>query len=115
MTRISFATLALAGLSLFVSLPASAAQPDVDCNDPQVQMEMTYCAEQEWQAADKDLNAAYGEAMKTMRGLDANQSADMKGAEKALKEAQHHADLPVQCRPDHAAHGRTGTTGRRPR
>ncbi|MHC5655479.1 lysozyme inhibitor LprI family protein [Stappia sp.] len=89
MTRISFATLALAGLSLFVSLPASAAQPDVDCNDPQVQMEMTYCAEQEWQAADKDLNAAYGEAMKTMRGLDANQSADMKGAEKALKEAQH--------------------------
>ncbi|MBC2861407.1 DUF1311 domain-containing protein [Stappia sp. 28M-7] len=51
-------------------------------------MELTYCAEKEWQAADARLNTAYSAAMKSMREMDANLTADLKGAAEALKEAQ---------------------------
>lgn len=78
----------IAGLAAW---PAGAAEPDVDCTDPQVQMEMTYCAEKDWEAADKELNAAYAAAMRQMRQTDTalrEVAADLAGAEQALKEAQ---------------------------
>lgn len=64
------------------------AQQTVDCDAPQVQMEMTYCAELAWQAADKDLNAAYAKAIAAMRRIDAGLPEDMKGAVETLREAQ---------------------------
>lgn len=66
--------------------PALAQQ--VDCTAPQVQMEMTYCAEQAYIAADRDLNAAYAGARARMRAIDADLAQDQKGAEEHLKQAQ---------------------------
>ena len=60
--RISHAVCLLALLA-----PVSGLSQDVDCSDPVTQMEMTYCAEQDWQAADAELNAAYGRAMAAMK------------------------------------------------
>ncbi|MBA4612856.1 DUF1311 domain-containing protein [Stappia taiwanensis] len=51
-------------------------------------MEMTYCAELDWQAADKKLNAAYATAMAAMRQTDSYLDGSMKGAADALKAAQ---------------------------
>ena len=47
-----------------------------------------YCAEQDWQEADKALNEAYGEAMATMRRIDADLPADQAGASDMLRGAQ---------------------------
>jgi len=52
------------------------------------QMEMTFCAEQDWIAADEDLNAAWPPAMERMRALDEDQPEDLKGAAEALRAAQ---------------------------
>lgn len=60
----------------------------VDCANAVAQMEMTYCAEQDWKAADADLNAAYGAARDMMRGIDADLPVSERGAEQNLKEAQ---------------------------
>ncbi|WP_249692227.1 lysozyme inhibitor LprI family protein [Stappia sp. WLB 29] len=77
---------------LALLLPAATAtaqqNPDIDCENAVVQMELTYCAEKEWEAADAKLNTAYSAAMKSMREMDAELSADLKGAAETLKEAQ---------------------------
>lgn len=83
------ASAALLALWLLPAAPAAAQQaPDIDCDNATVQMELTYCAEKEWEAADKTLNTAYSAAMKAMRAMDADLPADLKGAAEALKEAQ---------------------------
>lgn len=68
--------------------PLRAEAPDVDCDAPQVQMEMTYCAEQDWKEADAELNDAYRAAMEAMRDIDANLPADQQGAIDTLRDAQ---------------------------
>lgn len=70
--------------------PARGLAQDPDCSDPVTQMEMTYCAELDWQAADKDLNAAYGRAMAAMKRMDADlaDSPSLAGAAQALRDAQ---------------------------
>lgn len=65
--------------------PVVAQTPD--CTNPMTQIEMTYCAEQDWMTADKDLNAAYREARDAMRELDAAVPGE-RGAEGHLLEAQ---------------------------
>ncbi|AMY69424.1 lysozyme inhibitor LprI family protein [Frigidibacter mobilis] len=82
------AAAALAALCL--ASPGASAQttPDVDCANAMTQMEMTFCAEQDWIAADAALNAAWAPAMARMRALDAHQPADLKGAADALRAAQ---------------------------
>ncbi|ADZ68543.1 lysozyme inhibitor LprI family protein [Polymorphum gilvum] len=79
-------------LAIALLLPAGAAraQETIDCGYPLSQMELTYCAEKAWEAADADLNAAYREAMARMREMDANLAdmPDLQGAAEALKEAQ---------------------------
>ena len=67
-------------------LPAHAQ--DVDCSNAQTQMEMTFCAEQDWNAADVDLNNAYKAAMAVLRGVDANLPAAQRGGADYLKQAQ---------------------------
>ncbi|QGZ35129.1 lysozyme inhibitor LprI family protein [Stappia indica] len=90
MTRLAVLTASAGLLALLLpAAPASAQQdPDIDCDNATVQMELTYCAEKDWQAADAKLNTAYSAAMKSMREMDADLPADLKGAAEALKEAQ---------------------------
>lgn len=70
------------GLAL---LPAVA---QADCRAPATQLEMTVCAEADWQAADADLNAAYRAARGAMQAADAGWPAAQRGAEVALRDAQ---------------------------
>lgn len=68
--------------------PAFAQNAVVDCANAQAQVELTYCAEQDWLIADDALNAAYKEARAAMKQIDADLPADQRGAEDSLKEAQ---------------------------
>lgn len=58
------------------------------CENATTQMEMTACAEQDWIAADAELNAAWAPAMARMRALDEGQPETLKGAAEALRAAQ---------------------------
>lgn len=69
-------------------LPCAATAQEVDCANAQAQTELTYCAEQDWNAADARLNAAYESAISAMRGIDINLDAQDRGAEAALRAAQ---------------------------
>ena len=69
-------------------LPGAAAAQNVDCTNAQAQTELTYCAEQDWNAADARLNAAYESAISAMRGIDSSLDAQDRGAEAALRAAQ---------------------------
>lgn len=60
----------------------------MDCANAQVQMELTYCAEQDFQKADTLLNAQYKVTRDLMRQRDADADEWTKGAEKALVSAQ---------------------------
>ena len=80
----------LAWLGYVAALMATPAlaQDDVDCANAEVQMELTYCAEQDWLAADADLNAAYGVARELMQGIDADLDASDQGAADYLRDGQ---------------------------
>ena len=80
----------LFALPLFaVSLFAwPVAAQEVDCNDAETQQEMTFCAEQDWQVADADLNAAYVAAVSMMQTIDGNLPQSERGAEDNLRAAQ---------------------------
>ena len=74
---------------VFMSLMALPAQAqNWNCDDPQVQQEMNYCAEQEWKAADRRLNAEYRKARAAMQNLDDLFPEDQRGAAVALRDAQ---------------------------
>jgi uncharacterized protein YecT (DUF1311 family) len=60
---------ALVLTALAAALPARAQQ--VDCSAAQTQMDLTFCAQQAWMAADEDLNLAWGLAMAAARAQDA--------------------------------------------
>jgi uncharacterized protein YecT (DUF1311 family) len=83
---------AIAALLLLGGLNVAHAQDDqVDCNNAQTQADMTNCAGQDFEKADKELNAVYKEAMASQVALDkqsAEISPDYVGAVKALKKAQ---------------------------
>ncbi|MBG6157704.1 uncharacterized protein YecT (DUF1311 family) [Labrenzia sp. EL_162] len=51
-------------------------------------MEMTLCAERDWQAADAELNTVYKVAMEKMREMDGYLPDSLKGATEALRDAQ---------------------------
>jgi len=78
----------VAAIALFLAPVMAVADDKVDCSDPQVQMEMNYCAEQDYKAADAVLNTAYKKAMASMKETDSYLSDDMKGAADALLAAQ---------------------------
>ena len=65
--------------------------PQVDCNNASSQVEMTYCAEQDFNKADKQLNAVYKQAVTTEADIDkTNADVDQNyvGAVDSLKKAQ---------------------------
>ncbi|MEY8839795.1 lysozyme inhibitor LprI family protein [Cribrihabitans sp. XS_ASV171] len=65
-----------------------AAAQEVNCTDPQSQMEMTACASLAYEAADGDLNAAWPLAMDMARRLDQSLQPDQKPAVEILRDAQ---------------------------
>ncbi len=87
MTRLSPLVLLLTALP-FTALPLRASAQDVDCANAQAQVDLTFCADKDWKAADADLNAAYEVAISAMKGIDLNLDAPDRGAEKALRASQ---------------------------
>jgi len=81
---------------VFVAVMALAgpvlAQEDwaasVDCSDPQMQMEITACAQRDWQDQDDRLNAEYKQAMARAKEFDDGLYGPNDGAAAALKAAQ---------------------------
>ena len=79
----------LFGWTLATAAPAPAEdEPDVDCKNQKTQMDMTYCAGQDFVAADDELNAQYKRTRQAMKAWDADASPDLGGAEEALVKAQ---------------------------
>lgn len=78
--------IAIMALMLGAALPAAAQE--VDCQNAMAQAELTFCAEQDWQRADRDLNDAYKAAMAQMKSIDVNLPKDQQGAAGHLKAAQ---------------------------
>lgn len=74
--------------AVLVGLPVAALAQEVDCGNAMAQAELTYCAEQDWNGADDDLNDAYKAAMAVMKAVDADLPADQQGAAAHLKAAQ---------------------------
>ena len=77
-----FALLALTALATPV-----LAQ-DVDCANTSVQVEMNFCAEQDWQAADAELNRVYTSVMADMTAMDQALPPELQGAAQTLRDAQ---------------------------
>ena len=59
---------------------------EVDCSQAEAQVELTFCAEQDWIAADEELNTAYKAALAVMKEIDA--SVGDSAAEGFLRQAQ---------------------------
>jgi uncharacterized protein YecT (DUF1311 family) len=79
----------LALTAVLILVPAMAFADDkVDCSNPQVQIEMNYCAEQAYKAADARLNVVYKKAMAAMKQIDSYLDADQRGAADSLRAAQ---------------------------
>ena len=65
--------------------------PEVDCAQAMTQMELNICADRDYEAADKELNVVYREAMTNQKLIDKDAAAmgpDYVGAVDALKKAQ---------------------------
>lgn len=75
-------------LLLLAVLPGAALAQDVDCANAMAQVELTFCAEQDWMAADADLNDAYQQARGVLQTIDANLPAAQRGADQALRDGQ---------------------------
>ena len=74
---------------LLALLPVTAmAEEKVDCSNPQAQIEINYCAEQSFLAADAELNTVYKQAVAAMKTIDGDLPKDQRGAVDALKKAQ---------------------------
>lgn len=69
-------------------LPSAAVAQEIDCMETSFQQEMNWCAEQDWNAADADLNDAYAAAMAVLKDIDAGLPADMRGGADYLKSGQ---------------------------
>lgn len=72
----------------FLLLAGAGQAQEVDCANAMAQVELTYCAEQDWLAADAALNAAYKQARQAQQTIDAGLPAAEQGAEAQLRDAQ---------------------------
>lgn len=87
MKRLAMVALLITGATCAIA----QEDPPVDCANAMTQADMNQCAYQDFEKADKELNAVYREALKSQEEID-RQSAEMDpvyvGAVKALKKAQ---------------------------
>jgi uncharacterized protein YecT (DUF1311 family) len=81
---IRFSTFAAA--FLMMSIPAMAQdEPQVDCNNAQLQIEMTYCAHVDWEEADAALNTTYKAVQTRLKEQDKELAVgELKAAERLL-------------------------------
>jgi uncharacterized protein YecT (DUF1311 family) len=70
----------------FVAIPAHAQ--NIDCANASSTVEMNFCADRDFQAADKSLNAAYEAALASIKTRDLDKPYDAKSFEAALRAAQ---------------------------
>ncbi len=77
-----------AGLLGLLLLASPGAAQQVNCVNPMTQVEINFCAETDYRAADAELNRAYNVAREMMRQVDADLPAPQRGAEVALRDAQ---------------------------
>lgn len=77
----------IAQVMLLAVLAGPVMAQDVDCTQAMAQVDLTFCAEQEWMAADAELNDAYKAAMAVMKALDAA-NGKAKDAASFLRQAQ---------------------------
>jgi uncharacterized protein YecT (DUF1311 family) len=76
-------------LPLLVAGLASAAQAQtIDCANASSTVEMNFCADKDFQAADKALNAAYEAAVANIKTRELEKPYDAKSFEAALRAAQ---------------------------
>lgn len=75
-------------LGVLMAAAAPAAAQQVDCATAEVQVELTYCAEQDWNAADAELNTAYGAAKAVLQQIDDGLPAEEQGAVANLRDGQ---------------------------
>jgi uncharacterized protein YecT (DUF1311 family) len=72
---------------LLLAGPASAAEP-LDCANATSTVEMNYCGEQDYNAADAELNAAYKQALAKIAKSDNPKPYDPRSWETALRASQ---------------------------
>ncbi len=81
--------LLMCGCVLLVKAPVFAQdEPEVDCENAMTQMEMTYCAEQDFAEADEQLNAQYKVTRQAMKDWDADATDGLGSAADALLGSQ---------------------------
>jgi len=69
-------------------LAAPACAEEINCANAASTVEMNFCADKEYQAADKELNATYEMALKSVRSREMEKPYDAKSFEEALRGAQ---------------------------
>jgi uncharacterized protein YecT (DUF1311 family) len=75
-------------LLALTALATPVLAQDVDCANTSVQMEMNFCAEQDWEAADAELNRVYTSVMAEMKAMDQTLPPELQGAAQTLRDAQ---------------------------
>lgn len=65
-------TIALSVLLAFATPALAEEEPDIDCENAEVQMELTYCAGKDWEEADAELNAVWKDALAQAQESDQN-------------------------------------------
>src|SRR5436305_7135172 len=81
-------------IAFAAALLLSAQEPQWNCANPQAQQEMNYCAEQNFERADAELNAVYRRAIADAQQADrdyarvAGSASNGPGEEATLREAQ---------------------------
>jgi uncharacterized protein YecT (DUF1311 family) len=84
-------------IDIVFALLLAAQEPQVNCRDPQVQQEMNYCAAQDAERADAELNIVYRTAIASAQAADREYASYQTGAagpssepgeEASLREAQ---------------------------
>ncbi len=80
---------AVAALALAVPLGASPARAEnIDCSNAQSTVEMNFCSEKEFDAADKELNQQYDKALRFIAESDLEKPYDPKSWTEAMRAAQ---------------------------
>ncbi|MDP3264494.1 MAG: lysozyme inhibitor LprI family protein [Tabrizicola sp.] len=74
--------------ALLVVLAAPAIGQQIDCTAAMTQIELNYCAEQEWSKADTALNQAYQTAMADLKQTLADRPEDLAKETGMLRDAQ---------------------------
>jgi uncharacterized protein YecT (DUF1311 family) len=81
-------TLAALLLPCALAMPASAAEPKLDCSKAMNTIEMNQCADRDYAAADAKLNAAYQKALNYIKSTENPKPYDAAAWEKALRASQ---------------------------